>query len=232
MNICDWGGIGDDFHRLEKKIESGKKASEPFVVLATPLDAALQRKCSEIYIQDKCPESLLLPNFEGLYRHDRIRLGYFSADFQNHATAYLMAGLFERHDRAKFEVIAFSFGRPTKDTMRTRLERSFDRFIEASALSDKDVALLARNLEIDIAVDLKGFTQDSRTGIFANRAAPIQVNYLGYPGTMGADYIDYLIADATLIPRGQQQHYAEKIAYLPHSYQVNDSQRPIADKRF
>jgi len=99
-------------------------------------------------------------------------------------------------------------------------------------MSDKDVALLARNLEIDIAVDLNGFTQGSRTDIFAMRAAPIQVNYLGYPGTMGADYIDYLITDSTLIPENQQQHYVEKLIYLPDTYQVNDSKRPIADRLF
>ena len=230
MNICDWHGIGDDFDRLAEKIESAEKASPPFVVLATPLAAALQRTNAEIYIQEKYPESSLLPKFEGRYEHDRIRLGYFSADFHNHAVSYLMAELFERHDRAKFEVIAFSFGPETNDAMRTRLEKSFDRFIEVGALSDKDVALLARSLEIDIAVDLMGFTQDSRTGIFAMRPAPIQVNYLGYPGTMGAPYIDYIIADRIVIPQEQQASYREKIVYLPHSYLANDSTRAIAER--
>jgi predicted O-linked N-acetylglucosamine transferase (SPINDLY family) len=112
------------------------------------------------------------------------------------------------------------------------LEKSFDRFIDTGALSDKDVALLARSLEIDIGVDLNGFTQGGRTNVFALRSAPIQVNYLGYPGTMGAGYIDYLVADSTLIPEGQQQHYTEKIAYLPDTYQVNDSKRLIAEKLF
>ena len=141
-----------------------------------------------------------------------------------------MAELFERHDRAKFEVIAFSFGPETDDAMRTRLEKSFDRFIKVGALPDKDVALLARSLEIDIAVDLMGFTKDSRTGIFALRAAPIQVNYLGYPGTMGAPYIDYVIADRIVIPQEQQVSYEEKIVYLPHSYLPNDSTRGVADR--
>jgi protein O-GlcNAc transferase len=232
MTICDWRGITDDFRAIAERIESGEKASSPSIVLATPLSAALQRKCSEIFIHEKYPQSSLLPKFEGRHGHDRIRLGYFSADFHNHATAYLMAELFERHDRTQFELIAFSSGPVTSDAMRTRLMKSFDRFIEIGALSDKDIALLARSLDVDIAVDLKGFTQDSRTGVFAMRPAPIQVNYLGYPGTMGADYIDYLIADRTLIPENHQQHYVEKIVYLPDSYQVNDSKRLIAGKLF
>jgi predicted O-linked N-acetylglucosamine transferase (SPINDLY family) len=173
-----------------------------------------------------------LPRLDAGRGDGRIRLGYFSSDFREHATAYLMAELIERHDRAKFEVIGFSLGHPQKDAMRARLEKSFDRFFDASALSNKDVALLARELEIDIAVDLKGFTQDNRTDIFALGAAPIQVSYLGFPGTMGTDYIDYLIADATLISEQQRQHYAEKIAYLPDTYQVNDSKRGISDISF
>jgi protein O-GlcNAc transferase len=230
IKICDWHATGDDFNRLAEKIESGEIASSPSLVLATPLSAALQRRCAELFIRDKYPQRSLLPELDGRYKHDRIRVGYFSADFHNHATAHLMAGLFERHDKARFELTAFSFGPTHSDSMRTRLENSFDRFLEVGGISDKEVAVLARSLEIDIAIDLKGFTQDGRPGIFAMRAAPIQVNYLGYPGTMGAEYIDYLIADSTVIPGDQQEHYTEKIVYLPDSYQVNDSKRPIAAK--
>ena len=232
MMICDWRGLGDNFCRLAEIIASGRKASGPFFVLATPLSAALQKSCSEIYVREECPGNSLLPRIEGVYKHGRIRLGYFSADLHNHPIAYLAAELFERHDRAKFEVIAFSFAPPTRDAMRMRLEKAFDRFFEVSAMSDKGVALLARSLEIDIAVDLNGFTQGNRTDVFAMRAAPIQVNYLGYPGTMGADYIDYLIADSIVIPENQQQHYAEKIAYLPDTYLANDATRVISGKDF
>ncbi len=232
MNLCDWHGLAQDFDRLAARIESGKKAAPPFAVLPAPLSAPLQKACAEAYVREKYPKSSLLPAFERRYDHDRIRLGYFSSDFRNHPVGALTAGLFERHDRAKFEVIGFSLGPPTKDAMRARLEKSFDRFIEVDALSDKDVALLARRLEIDVAIDLNGLTTGSRTSIFALRAAPIQVSYLGYPGTMGAPYIDYLIADATLIPEDQQKHYVEKLAYLPDTYQVNDSKRFIADKQF
>jgi predicted O-linked N-acetylglucosamine transferase (SPINDLY family) len=127
-------------------------------------------------------------------------------------------------------VVALSFGTDKHDAMRQRLERAFDRFIDVRALTDRQTAQLSRRLQIDIAVDLKGFTSDSRPGIFAQRAAPIQVSYLGYPGTTGAPYIDYLIADATLIPAESRGHYSEKIVYLPNSYQVNDRSRAIEDR--
>jgi predicted O-linked N-acetylglucosamine transferase (SPINDLY family) len=143
-----------------------------------------------------------------------------------------MAELFELHDKSKFELIGFSFGPIANDEMRQRLAKSFDQFIEVGKKSDVEIAKLSRDLNIDIAIDLKGFTQDSRTGIFAYRAAPIQVNYLGYPGTMGADYIDYIIADKTLIPLETQSYYSEKVAYLPDSYQVNDRKRSISGQQF
>jgi predicted O-linked N-acetylglucosamine transferase (SPINDLY family) len=165
-------------------------------------------------------------------RQPKIRIAYYSADFLNHATAHLMAELFERHDKEKFELIAFSFGPDANDEMQVRVSQAFDQFIDVTALSDLEVAQLSRELGIDVAVDLKGLTQDSRLGIFSYKAAPIQVSYLGYPGTLGADYIDYLIADKTLIPVQSQQHYSEKIVYLPNSYQVNDRHRVIAPTQF
>ena len=231
MLICDWRGLTDDFDRIAERIEAGEKASTPFPILATPLSAALQKKCAETYVRDHYPEATMLPRFERR-AHDRIRLGYFSADYRNHPVAHLMAGVFEHHDRTRFEVTAFSLGPSRPDQMRARLEKSFDRFIEIATLSDRDVASLARKHEIDIAIDLTGYTQDSRTGIFAHRAAPIQVNYLGYPGTMGANYIDYVIADTTLIPEPDRAHYTEKVAYLPDTYQASDSRRRIGSKPF
>jgi predicted O-linked N-acetylglucosamine transferase (SPINDLY family) len=144
---------------------------------------------------------------------------------------YLMAGLFESHDRSKFEMTAFAFGPNPGDAMRKRLESACE-VIDVNNRSDREVAALARDLQIDIAVDLKGLTQDSRPGIFALRTAPLQVNYLGYPGTVGAEYIDYLIADRTLIPTESMRHYREKIIFLPDSYQVNDAKRAISDRTF
>jgi predicted O-linked N-acetylglucosamine transferase (SPINDLY family) len=144
----------------------------------------------------------------------------------------LMAELFEKHDKSKFELFAFSFGPDIKDSMRARVEAAFDQFIDVSTMSDKEIAEFSRMLGIDIAIDLKGSTKDHRFGIFSYRAAPVQVSYLGYPGTMGAEYIDYLIADKTLIPEESQKFYTEKIAYMPHSYQVNDRSRVISDRLF
>ena len=206
--------------------------SQPFPVLAATNSPELQRKAAEIYTLAKYPLNNTLPKIAKRQRRNKIRIGYFSADFRDHAIAFLVAELFERHNRSLFEVTAFSFGSDTRDDMRRRLEAAFDKFLDVRNRSDRDVALLARNLEIDIAVDLGGFTRDGRTGIFSVRAAPVQVNYLGYPGTMGAEYIDYLIADPTLIPASYQKYFSEKIVYLPNSYQVNDPKRRISDKTF
>jgi predicted O-linked N-acetylglucosamine transferase (SPINDLY family) len=143
-----------------------------------------------------------------------------------------MAGMFECHDKARFEITAISIGPDDGSKLRNRLTNAFDDFFEARLLNDNEIAHRIRQKEIDILVDLNGFTQDARTGIFALRAAPIQVNYLAYPGTMGANYIDYLIADPTLVPQSHRQDYNEKIVYLPHSYQVNDTKREISEKVF
>ena len=228
----DWSDGENRLARLFRKIQRGEKAIRPFTLLALTESLQLQRKAAEILVKDRHPPSLALPAMAKYARHKKIRVGYYSADFHNHATMYLMAELFERHDREKFEWVAFSFGPDVNDEMRRRVSAAFDRVIDVRNRSDKDIALLSRKLEIDIAVDLKGFTHDMRVGIFSFRAAPIQVDYLGYPGTMGAEYIDYLIADTTLIPQSSQQHYSEKIVYLPNSYQVNDRKRLIADKTF
>ena len=143
-----------------------------------------------------------------------------------------MAELFELHDKSKFEIIAFSFGPNLNDEMRKRLTLAFDQLIDVRSKSDKDIAAISREMGVDLAIDLKGYTQHQRVGIFSYRAAPIQVNYLGYPGTMAAEYFDYIIADPTLIPVESQKHYCEKVAYLPNSYQVNDRQRIISEKVF
>jgi predicted O-linked N-acetylglucosamine transferase (SPINDLY family) len=158
--------------------------------------------------------------------HKRIRVGYFSADFHLHATTLLAARMFELHDKERFEIYAFSFGPDRKDPMYERLYKAFDHWIDIRAMDDLSVVKKARELEIDIAVDLKGYTLDHRIGIFAMRPAPIQISYLGFPGTTGCSFMDYLIADHTLIPEHLRQYYTEKVIYLPHSYQINDDTRP------
>ena len=158
----------------------------------------------------------------------KIHIGYFSPDFRNHPVAVLAAQTFESHDRSKFLITAFSLGPQTSDAMRIRLQTAFDQFFDVADQSDSQVVALARATGIDVAVDLAGFTEHSRPGIFAMRAAPVQVNYLGYAGTMGAPYMDYLIADRTVIPESHRGYYSEKIVYLPHCYLPNDSTRRIA----
>jgi predicted O-linked N-acetylglucosamine transferase (SPINDLY family) len=230
MLMCDWDGLDHDLAALIERVARGDKAAMPFTVIAWSDSPRLQRQAAEIYVRAKCPANATLPPIARHPPHERLRVGYFSADLHNHATAWLAAELFERHDPASFELTAFAWGSDGEDAMRARLVAGFDRFIDVRDRSDRDVAALARELQIDIAVDLKGFTKDFRTGIFACRAAPVQVSYLGYPGTMGADYIDYIVADPPLIQDAEQQHYAEKIVWLPDSYQVNDSRRRIADR--
>lgn len=162
----------------------------------------------------------------------KFRIAYFSPDFRNHPVACLTAELFELHDKNRFEIVAFSSGADDGSPMRSRLKEAFSQFIEIGNMSDLEVAKLSRKLEIDIAVDLGGYTNDSRTGVFAYRAAPVQINYLGYPGTMGVEYMDYIIADKTLIPDAERPFYSEKIIYMPDSYQANDRKRIISDKPF
>ena len=234
MKICRWSGFTDNLENITNRLMANEKIANPFPLLALTDGVSLQRKCAEIYAQEKYPFNPALGPITKTKRleGEKIRIGYFSADFHNHATGYLMAELFELHDKQKFEIFGFSFGPLKNDEMRQRLEKSFNKFIEVGDKADVEISQLSRDLNIDIAVDLKGFTQDARMGIFSYRAAPIQVNYLGYPGTLGADYMDYIIADETLIPDHLQLGYSEKVVYLPDSYQANDSKRVIADKKF
>jgi predicted O-linked N-acetylglucosamine transferase (SPINDLY family) len=206
MQLCEWQNFNQNVFELSRKILSNIKATPSFSTLALPISMTEKRKAAEIWIADKYPNSTSLGPILKLQNQPKIRIGYFSADFYNHATLYLMAGLFEHHDKANFELIAFSFGPNKKDEMQKRVSQVFDKFIDVRNVSDKAVAKLSRELGIHIAVDLKGLTKDTRLGIFSYKAAPIQVSYLGFPGTLGADYIDYLIADEILIPRESQQY--------------------------
>ena len=230
MRVCDWNDVADHLVRLDEKVERNERASPAFVVVALRDSPSIQRKAAELWVQDRHPTGPSPPATGRAGRQDKICIGYFSADFRNHPVSILAAELFEEHDRSKFEVIAFSYGPDSNDEMRNRLVRAFDRFLDVRASSDEAIARLARELQVDIAIDLGGFTRGGRTGIFAMRAAPVQVNYLGYPGTMGAEYIDYLVADAHVIPPGGDGGYAEKIVRVPDTFQVNDSRRRIAER--
>ncbi len=160
----------------------------------------------------------------------KITIGYFSCDFRNHSVSRLTAGLFEHHDRDAFTVFGFSYGGQHDDDYARRIARAMDRFTDVSSMSDQDVASLSRSLGVDIAVDLSGLTFNTRLGIFAHRAAPVQATYLGYPGTSGCSFIDCVIADEVVIPSGDAGFFSERPLHLPVSFQVNDSKRPPVDE--
>jgi predicted O-linked N-acetylglucosamine transferase (SPINDLY family) len=227
MHLCDWADFEPASAALRSSVRGGKIVA-PFMFVAVPSTPAEQLQCAQSWVAHSfrmpAPHRLGQP-----HRHDRIRVGYLSADFHQHATSQLMAGVFEHHDRARFEVSALSIGPDDGSQMRRRIAAAFDRFVDARQRSDADIADLINSLEIDLLIDLKGYTQDARTGILAMRPAPIQVNYLGFPGTTGAGFIDYIIADRTVIAEQDFTAYAEKVVWLPESYQANDRTRAIAD---
>jgi predicted O-linked N-acetylglucosamine transferase (SPINDLY family) len=224
---CDWASYHDQLAQLSGDVCAGRRVCDPFSFAAMSDSPAAQLACARTYAADKYPPAAA-PLWSGeRYAHDKIRVAYLSADFHEHATTHLMAGLFEHHDADRFEITAISFGPDRRDDMRQRLVKVFGRFINVRGKSDREVALLLREMEIDIAVDLKGYTQGSRPGILAQRPAPVQINYLGMPATMGASYFDYIIADAWVIPPEHHPHYSEQILYLPDTYWVTDDSRHI-----
>jgi protein O-GlcNAc transferase len=229
MQTCDWDGLAPYLERLEQELRARNPISAPFQVLALVDSPPLHRLAAEIWVREECPADDALGTIPQRQLGDKIRIGYFSADFRNHPVSLLTAELFETHDRSRFEIIAFALGPKVNDAVRARLERAFDRLIDVGERSDLEVVETARHWGIDIAVDLGGFTEHARPKIFALRAAPIQMSYIGYLGTIGAPYMDYLLADPTIIPAEERQHYSEAIIYLP-SYQVNDSKRPVAER--
>jgi protein O-GlcNAc transferase len=228
LHMCDWTNLDAEIGACLADVRQGKLAATPFALLALPASAAEQQQCAERYVEDRIAATL--PSPCGPHTHDRIRLAYLSADFGDHPVAYLAAGLYERHDRSRFEITGISFGRDRTSPMWERLQSAFDRFVDVADKSEDEIAELVRELEIDIAVDLMGHTRNGRPGIFARRPAPVQVSYLGYLGTMGTDCIDYIIADAVALPFDQQKYYTEHIVHLPDCFLVNDDRLAIAPK--
>ncbi len=226
LSICDWNELEADETYLLSMLRGGKTVSYPFPTLSMPSTPSDQLLCAKFAIADLPPAR---PVWNGeVYAHDRIRVAYLSSDLREHAVAYLTAGLFEQHDKSRFETTAISFDAGGDSEIGRRVKASFDRFIDVPSQSDQDIAELIRRLEIDIVVDLNGFTRNSRLGVFARRPAPVQVNYLGYAGTMGADFYDYIVADATVIPEEHFEHYSEKVVWLPGTFMANDDKRATA----
>ena len=226
LTLCDWQKVDALWPQVKANAPGGPALIQPFVLLGYSDDAGLQRRCAENYVRRTVPARPPLWNGER-YRHDRIRLAYLSADFHQHPTAQLMAELFETHDRTRFEVTAIAFGPDDGSAMRARLKQAFDHFEDVRGKSDAEVAGWLKERETDIAVDLNGHTAGARPGILAHRPAPVQVNYLVYPGTTGAPFMDYVLADRIVLPADQQPFFSEKIVHLPDCYQANDASRVL-----
>jgi len=232
LHVAHWDGLDLDVKEIIQKQLSGEPAATPFALFSLIDDPELQLEAAKTWSQDHLQEHKTTTKIP-YYSHKKIRIGYFSADFKNHPVSLLTAELFEKHDRSKFEVIGFALsqGQPG-DEMRVRLNTGFDQLIDVAGQSEVQIAQIARELEIDIAIDLGGHTLGAKPSIFYQRAAPIQVNYLGYAGSLGVDYMDYIIADEIVIPPNDQKYYSEKVVYLPHSFIPDDSQRQPSDRVF
>jgi predicted O-linked N-acetylglucosamine transferase (SPINDLY family) len=229
LHACDWRTLARERSKALGGLRLGRRTIQAFDCKAIATSEEDNLHAARLWVADECPASSQ-PLWRGeRYRHDRIRVAYLSTDLRAHAVGFLIVGAIEHHDKSRFETTGISLGSDDKSETRARFEAGFDRFIDVREKSDNEVASLLREMEIDIAVDLNGFTGDPRTRILARRPAPIQVNYLGYPGTMGADYIDYVIADPIVITPEEERYYSEKVAYLPDCYQANDSRRATVE---
>lgn len=230
-NACDWRDHPELVAEVVESVRAGRRSITPLAFLGVSRSEQDNAQCARVLIQDKFMRASQ-PLWRGeRYRHERIRLLYLSADFAAHAVTTQIAGVFERHDRSRFETIAISYGLDDGSEARTRLRRSFDTFLDMNESSDADIAARIRDMEADILVDLTGLTARSRPGVLARRPAGLQVQYLGYAGSLGADYVDYVIADETVIPEHNRAHYAEKVIWLPDSYMPTDCDRQIADRQ-
>jgi predicted O-linked N-acetylglucosamine transferase (SPINDLY family) len=227
---CDWRNLESDIADVSARLRAGARVIQPFGNLMISRDPADQLLCARLWSRG---EGTRPPLWRGQrYTHDKIRVAYLSGDFCVHPVSILMAGVFDAHDKSRFETTAISFGPDDGSALRTRVMKSFDRFLDVRGRTDFEVATLMHAAQIDIAVDLMGLTGNSRQGILAHRPAPVQVNYLGFPGTMASPHIDYILADKTVIPESEQNHYSEKVVYLPDTYMPADAKRRASDRTF
>ncbi|HWG04468.1 MAG TPA: tetratricopeptide repeat protein, partial [Beijerinckiaceae bacterium] len=228
MLCCDWDGLERLVAEIESDIEAGKFSAEPFGWLALSHSEKSLQKCAELYAQKRFPAQPVIAQLPRSRGGDKIRVGYLSGEFRAQATSFLLVGVLERHDREKFEVYAIDNGDDDGSETRRRVVDAVHRVVPTKHLTDAEAAARIRENEIDILVNLNGYFGEARMDVFAHRPAPIQVNFLGFPGTLGALYIDYIVADRTVIPASNAAFFTEKVVTLPHCYQPNDRSRPIA----
>jgi len=226
IDLCDWKRTTKLSHEMAAWVAKGNML-EPFTLLGYCSDPSLHLACAKIYARHRgIPAPALWSGTK--WRNERIRVAYLAAGFHNHPTAYLTAELLEIHDRSRFEIIAISLGPDDGSDIRARIVRGVDKFIDVRSTTDEEVAKLINDMQVDILVDRSGYTSNARPGIISLRPAPVQVSYIGYPGSLGANWYDYVLADRIVLPFDQQRFYTEKIVHLPDCYLVNDSQRSIA----
>jgi protein O-GlcNAc transferase len=224
---CDWSRREADKRLISEGMKLGRMLINPLHHRAVSDSEAEQRILARLRAAS-VPKSTK-PLWRGeRYCHDRIRIAYISTDFRDHAVGHAIVGCLEEHDRTRFETTAISLGPNDGGALRRRIEAAFDRFIDARTISDAEAGEIIRDLEIDIAIDLNGYSGESRSGILALRPAPVQVNYFGYPGTMSVPFIDYILADPWLIPSENRSYYSEQVVYLPYTYLPSDRKRPLA----
>jgi protein O-GlcNAc transferase len=229
LQLCDWSDLDAEVVHLLMNIRNDELASQPFGLLSFATSAADQLQCAKRYVAEEIAGAAAdaMAWRAERYSHQRIRVAYVSSGLKEHPISLLTVGLFEQHDRKRFETYGIALSRAIESEFQTRLRASFDHYVEACDQSDADVAQMLRRLEIDIAVDLDGHTAGARPAILAARPCPLQINYLGYPATMGAPFIDYVVADRHIIPPAQRSSYSERVVYLPGSFQANDAKRPV-----
>jgi predicted O-linked N-acetylglucosamine transferase (SPINDLY family) len=228
-HICDWSAVeANQYYLLDLGIKG--EAVPTFTMLSLEDAPDRHRLRSVNFVREQYPQKAIVLPAKPAEQPERLRIGYFSADFYNHATMYLMAQIFAAHDKSRFEIFAYSYGPDKQDEMRKKLVSAVDVFHGVREMNDMQIVELARAEKVDIAVDLKGFTTSARLAPFAYGLAPVQISYLGYPGTIGADFIDYIVADSVVIPDNKRQYYSEKVIYLPNTYQPTDNTRVISDK--
>lgn len=235
MELCDWDAVERAVGELEARAdrepaEQWSLRVDPFVVLALPIVPRLAVEAVRQHARRVARGAAPVVQMERAGHAGRCRLGYVAAEFRDHATAHLAAGLFEQHDRNRFELYAYSLSRGDGSDYEQRVRAAFDHFVDFAAISDVDAARKIASDRIDVLIDLKGYTSGARAGIFARRPAPIQVNYLGYPGSMQAEFIDYIIADHIVIPQPHFDWFSESVVWLPGSYQPNDDRQRILDQ--
>ena len=227
MHLADWGNLCEVNYNNDH-INHSRNLIIPFQALISKDDPEFQNKVSKNWDEVKL-KNYLKSNITAASKNKKIKIAYFSSDYFDHATMYLMSGLLRSHDKNSFEIYLMSYGKPKKSNILNKVKKYVNYFKDISLLSNGDIVKLSRELQFDIAIDLKGYTFDSKCEIFASRLAPIQLSFLGYPGSVSKNFIDYLIADKIVIPDQQRKHYSEKIIFLPNCYQPNDNLREISN---